>query len=158
MPFAGHRASLPADAPETLTAWTRHWARVTPGRAAIISAKGQTLLTYGELAARCESLARGLVRCGVKAGNVVAMQLPNSADFVALYIAIGMCRAIVQTIHMSYRRADIAPLLRHSGATLAIVEPQNKDYRAADELLQTRERIPRLRPLSRPAQGVYLAR
>jgi cyclohexanecarboxylate-CoA ligase len=136
---------LPTESAETLAAWTRHWAMILPQHTAVIGRDGETLLTYGELAARSESLARGLIRRGVRAGNVIAMQLPNTADFVALYIAIGMCRAIVQPVHMNYRRADIEPLLRHGGATLAIVEPQTKDYRAANELLQARDRIPSLR-------------
>jgi cyclohexanecarboxylate-CoA ligase len=120
---------------ETLADWTRHWAEIAPDRAAVIGVDGRTLLSYRELVARCEILARGLAGLGIQPGDVVAMQLPNTADFIALYIAAGMCRAIVQTIHMSYRRADIAPLLRHSGARVAIVESHNKGYRAVDELL-----------------------
>jgi cyclohexanecarboxylate-CoA ligase len=132
---------------ETLADWTRHWAEIAPDRAAVIGVDGRTLLSYRELVARCEILARGLAGLGIQPGDVVAMQLPNTADFIALYIAAGMCRAIVQTIHMSYRRADIAPLLRHSGARVAIVESHNKGYRAADELLKARGQIPSLREI-----------
>jgi cyclohexanecarboxylate-CoA ligase len=147
MPLASSPARLPMPDRETLTSWTRHWAEVAPDRAAVIAGDGRLLFTYGALAAHCESLARGLKQLGVQPGQVIALQLPNTADFVALYIAIGMCGGVVQTVHMSYRRADIEPLLRHSGATLAIVEPQNKGYPVADELLKARGQISSLRPV-----------
>jgi len=139
-----HPDRLPTDHPQTLAAWTRHWAGSIPERPALIDERGQILLTYGQLAARSEGLARGLIRLGIKAGDVVAMQLPNTSDFVTLYIAIGMCRATAQPIHMSYRRADIAPLLRHSGAIIMLVGPQ-ENSRTGDELLLAREQIPSLR-------------
>jgi cyclohexanecarboxylate-CoA ligase len=144
MPLASRPARLPMP-PETLTSWIRHWAEAAPERAAVISSDGRLLFTYRALAAHCESLARGLKQLGVQPGEVIALQLPNTADFVALYMAIGMCGAVVQTVHMSYRRADIEPLLRHSGAALVIVEPQNKGYPVADELLKARDQISSLR-------------
>lgn len=45
-------------------------------------------LTYGELGARCERLAADLCQLGVRRGQVVALALPRSADWVVAALAV----------------------------------------------------------------------
>ena len=55
--------------------------------------------------------AAGLHARGVRAGDVIAVQLPNSVPFVATLLAAGALGATVQMLHMPYRRAELSTLL-----------------------------------------------
>ena len=55
-----------------------------PARRALVDPDERSV-TYGELAGRMYSLARGLRAVGLGAGNTVAVVLPNSREFVELY-------------------------------------------------------------------------
>jgi acyl-CoA synthetase (AMP-forming)/AMP-acid ligase II len=68
------------------------------------------------LLAQARAFAGGLQGLGVRRGDVVAVQLPNVAAFVVALLGANAIGAVVQTVHMPYRRAELAQLLGHSGA------------------------------------------
>ena len=63
-----------------------------PGRVAAVDrtsgGTGSTRLTYAELDERAHRYACGLHALGVRAGDFVAVMLPNRADFAALVFAV----------------------------------------------------------------------
>ncbi|MEU7907457.1 AMP-binding protein [Actinoplanes sp. NPDC049118] len=57
-----------------------------PGRCALVA--GDRRVTYGELAATVDRVARRLVALGIEAGDPVVVQLPNTVEYVALVLAL----------------------------------------------------------------------
>jgi cyclohexanecarboxylate-CoA ligase len=128
---------------ETLRDWIERADRERPARTALVGPTSQ--MTYAELGKRVLALANVLRDLGLGRGDVIAVQLPNIAEFVLIYLASGHIGAILQTVHMPYRGAEIEPLLRFSGAKAFVCVTAVKDYRPADIALSLRERTPLLR-------------
>ena len=84
-------------------------------------------MTWAQLQEAVLSTAAGLARRGVGRGDVVALQLPNSPEFVISYLAVCRLGAVLCTLHMPYRGAEIGTLMRHGGARLAICLPDRKE-------------------------------
>ena len=133
MRFDGERAALylergwwsPSD---TLSRWLVRAASETPDAPAI-AGDGQSL-TYGELAARVAALAGGLKALGLGPGDVVAVQLPNRAEYLTSYLAICAIGAVMTTLYVPYRAAEMETLLGHSGARAFIGLEETGDFRA----------------------------
>jgi cyclohexanecarboxylate-CoA ligase len=127
---------------ELIGDWLARAARLTPDQAAIVH--GGRAVTFAELARLVRAFARGLDRLGIAKGDVVAVQLPNVLEFVVAYIGLASRGAVMQTLHMPYRAAEIENLLAHSGAAALICVAQHKDYAAAALGIELKSRLPRL--------------
>lgn len=127
---------------ETLRDWIERADRETPLRVAVASPAAR--LTYSELNARIRALADFFQNLGLGRGDVIAVQLPNTLEFVLTYLASGYIGTVLQTLHMPYRGAEIEPLLRFSGAKAFVCVTAAKDCRPADFALSLRERHPAL--------------
>jgi len=101
-------------------------------------------LTYRHLHEMARSVAEGLRRLGVSKGEVVAAQLPNSLEFLLTYLGASYLGAVLQPIHMPYLQADVLPLLRHSGAKVAIAMSRTKDHSPVELILAMRSELPDL--------------
>jgi len=110
---------------DTLPAWVATHAQ-RRARAPALAWPGGAL-SWGELQERVLQAARALAQRGVRRGDVVAVQLPNSAEFVISYLAVCRLGAALCPLHMPYRRAEIEALTRHGGAALAICLPDRKE-------------------------------
>jgi acyl-CoA synthetase (AMP-forming)/AMP-acid ligase II len=110
---------------DTLTNWLARHVAERPSAPAI-AFQGQ-VFSWRELQDRVLKTAYGLKQRGVSRGDVVAVQLPNLPEFIVSYFAIGRLGAVTCTLHMPYRGAEVATLMRHSGARLAICMPQAKE-------------------------------
>jgi acyl-CoA synthetase (AMP-forming)/AMP-acid ligase II len=106
---------------DTLPAWIATHAQ-RRARAAALAWPGGSL-TWAQLQDRVLRAAAGLRRRGVKRGDVVVLQLPNSPEFIVSYLALCRLGAVTCTLHMPYRKAEVDALMRHSGARLAICPP-----------------------------------
>lgn len=112
-------------ADDTLTGWLARHASERPQAPAI--AFQETTFTWQALEDRVLHVARGLKARGVGRGDVVAVQLPNTPEFLFSYLAIARLGAVTCTLHMPYRGAEIATLMAHSGAKLAVCMPQARE-------------------------------
>jgi cyclohexanecarboxylate-CoA ligase len=101
---------------DTLARWLSRHAAERPDAPAIVAPAAQ--FTWKTLEERVLRLAGGLARQGVRAGDVVALQLPNSPELLILHLAIARLGAVMCTVHMPYRGAEIESMLAHSGARL----------------------------------------
>ena len=124
---------------ECLARWILRSCESQPHATALVC-EGSSL-SYAELDVQVRSLAAGLHALGICKGDIVAIQLPNTAEFVASYLAISALGAVTQTLHLSYRHADLRQLLSHSGARAVICLDRNKDVNPAGILLQLRDQI-----------------
>jgi acyl-CoA synthetase (AMP-forming)/AMP-acid ligase II len=107
---------------DTLPRWLARHASERPNAAAVDLAG--TVLTWQGLHERVLRIAEGLRARGLKAGDVIAVQLPNVPEFLLAHLAIARLGAVMCTLHMPYRGAEIEALLRHSGARAAFCTPK----------------------------------
>ncbi|MGE0875047.1 MAG: AMP-binding protein [Burkholderiales bacterium] len=114
---------------DTLPAWLARHEAERPDAPALVHA-GVTI-SWRELAQRVARFAEGLRRAGVARGDVVAVQLPNIPEFAIACLAICRLGAVMGTVHMNYREAEIASIVRHGGARAAVCVALSKDWSAA---------------------------
>ncbi len=99
-----------------------------------------SVLTYQQLDTLVSSLAGGLRGLGVRAGDVVAVMLPNRVEFGALIFAINEAGAIYTGIPASYGPREVLQILGQSGARVAVVEEAG----ALGIVRELRDRLPAL--------------
>ena len=100
--------------PVTLFDHVARHAQTTPQAIALRGPSGLT--SYSELIARSRQLAVELASLGLGKGDIVAVQLPNTPEFVMTLLALNALGAMVQMVHMPYRHAELSFMLTHSGA------------------------------------------
>ena len=97
------------------------WSAAKPDQQALVAPQGS--LSYRQLHARARMLAHELSGIGIKAGDVVAFQLPNLLEAFALYFAVVSLDAIVLPILPAMREYDLSYMIREARATLFITLP-----------------------------------
>ena len=90
-------------------------AAATPERTAVIEPDGGTV-SYAELAARADRYGRGLQALGLRPGDTVAGQLPNSTEALALFFAAAQTGLYVVPVNWHLTAAEVAYILTDSGA------------------------------------------
>ena len=110
---------------DTLPAWLATHAQ-RRARAPALAWQGGAL-TWAQLQEQVLRVARGLAQRGVRRGDVVALQLPNSPEFVICFLAVCRLGAVLCTLHMPYRAAEVESLTRHGGARLAVCLPERRE-------------------------------
>ena len=78
--------------------------------------------TFGELDAYASQLAHVLAARGVRAGDRVCVYLPNSLDFVALYLAVIRLGAIVVPMNILYRERELRHIISDADPAGVIAE------------------------------------
>ncbi|MFJ3921564.1 beta-ketoacyl synthase N-terminal-like domain-containing protein [Streptomyces sp. NPDC090022] len=76
--------------------------------------------TWREWREESRSLAAGLQRLGVAAGDVVAVRLPNSWEFLTAHTAIADLGAVMLPLHAALGAREAAALLRRARARLLV--------------------------------------
>jgi cyclohexanecarboxylate-CoA ligase len=113
-------------ADDTLTQWIARHAAARPEASAVIVQ--DYVLSWRALQDHVLRVAEGLRKRGVVRGDVVAVQLPNSVEFIIAFLAITRLGAVMSTLHMPYRAAEVAALTAHSAAKAAFCTPQAKEW------------------------------
>jgi cyclohexanecarboxylate-CoA ligase len=101
-----------------------------PDKTAIIDSRGA--ISYRELAAQVMRCAHGLFALGLRAGDVMALQLPNWKEFVILHLAGTRIGVVSSLITPGSRDRELTHMLRLSNACLLVIpdEFRGHDYRA----------------------------
>ncbi len=89
-----------------------------PDRVAVID--GDRTMSYGEVHAAAQKVARFLVSQGVRPGDRVAMTVPNVAEFPIVYYGILYVGAAVVPLNVMLKRDEVAYHLQDSGAKVYI--------------------------------------
>jgi long-chain acyl-CoA synthetase len=95
-------------------------ARRYPDKVAVVDRDER--ITYAELWRDALAYAGHLSACGVRPGDTVALLAPNVADFPRAYYGILAAGAVVVPVHLLLTPAEMAYVLRDSGASLLVVE------------------------------------
>jgi acyl-CoA synthetase (AMP-forming)/AMP-acid ligase II len=90
-----------------------------PERAAFVSPDGKTL-SYAGLDRRSDAVAMGLLARGVTAGDVVALVLPSTVDYVVTYIAASKIGAITAGVNPRYTSAERNAVLEVAQPALVV--------------------------------------
>ena len=101
-----------------------------PDKTAIIDSRGA--ITYRELAAQVARCAGGLLALGLRAGEVMALQLPNWKEFLILHLAATRIGVVSSLITPGSRERELAHMLKLSDARLLVIPDtfRGHDYRA----------------------------
>ncbi|MCX4489418.1 AMP-binding protein [Streptomyces anulatus] len=94
-------------------------AALTPDRPVLL--QEDRSLTFGELRDRAERVAAGLYGMGVRAGSVVAWQLPTRLETALLSFALTRLGAVQSPVIPFYRDREVRFALRESGAAFFAV-------------------------------------
>jgi long-chain acyl-CoA synthetase len=84
-----------------------------PEAAALIAGDSGQITTRAALAARAGELALQLAGAGLRVGDLLAVQLPNSVDFVASFLAALELRLVVIPIDRDAPETEVATILSH---------------------------------------------
>jgi len=94
-------------------------ARRAPDKLALVH--GDERLTYAALLARCQDRAAGFAAVGLRPGELVLVQLPNTVEFVVSYLALTMIGVIPVMALRAHRHAEVRHFLRASNATAYLI-------------------------------------
>ncbi len=122
---------------ETIGANLTRIAAAFGDRAAVVDVPAGRRWTYAQLDADTDTLARGLIAAGIKAGDRVGIWAPNCAEWVLLQYATAKAGVILVNINPAYRSHELSYALRQSGVRLLVSAESFKtsNYRAmADEV------------------------
>jgi carnitine-CoA ligase len=100
---------------------------------------GEEKWTFGAVDAAASSLAGGLAELGVDRSSRVALFLPNCAEFVNCYFAIGKLGATTMPINTAYRGYMLEYVLNDAACAFLVVDAQYLD--------RVEESLPRLNSL-----------
>ncbi|TDV56231.1 AMP-binding protein [Actinophytocola oryzae] len=104
-------------------------------------------LTYPELSSASDRFAAALVGLGVRAGDKVAILMPNSVDYVCALLGIVKLGAVAVPINGRFKVHECGHVVEHSDATVLLVaaDPHGTDYAAlvGDVLAELGDRGPR---------------
>src|SRR6187402_3919330 len=79
-----------------------------PERDAVVDRAAGIRLTYSELGAQVDRLARALVGAGIEKGDRVGIWAPNCVEWTLTQYATAKVGAILVTINPSYRSHELA--------------------------------------------------
>lgn len=102
---------------------------------AIVIPGGPTL-SYGALSAEVERLSEELTAHGVVPGRAVSIVLPNSLEFVTIFLAVARTGAIAAPLNSAYTQDEFNFFMEDANAQLAITSSENDAARDAAEGLQ----------------------
>ncbi len=99
--------------------------------------------TWAEAAAEVEALALGLIEIGLAPGDHVAIVGRNRPQFYMSMVAIQSAGAVPVPVYQDSVAEEIAYVLDHCGARMAIVEDQEQ----VDKLIEIKNRLPELKDI-----------
>ncbi|MFF0746013.1 class I adenylate-forming enzyme family protein [Streptomyces sp. NPDC004111] len=137
----------------TVDSLLRARVREHPGRPALVDPLNKAdlvdspplRLTWAEIDAEADRLAAVLLRHGLGQGDVLGVQLPNTAEQVCVYLACWRIGVIVSPLPVQYREHETVQLGRLASFDAFVTASRIGVRRVAADVLAVRDRIPSLR-------------
>lgn len=98
-------------------------AATSPDRPALIDGFDGRVTTRQELLDRANHLAADLTAAGLSAGDALAVQLPNSIDFVATWLAVLKLRLVMVPVDRDATETEVGEILAHFGIRGLVYRP-----------------------------------
>ncbi len=125
--------------------------RERPSETAVIdhnSVTGRrTQLCYRELNARSLRIASGLWHAGVRAGDVVSIQLPNWWQFMALHLACVRIGAITNPLMPIFRERELSFMLDLAKSKVLVVPQRFRNFDHSELAAALRLKLPALKEI-----------
>ena len=113
-----------------------------PEHVAIVA--GERRISFADWADEARRVAAGLVRLGVRKGDIVTVQLPNWPELCVLQIALARIGAVIQPMHMVYREREIESMLGFCDSRAVILAGSHQGFDHAAAVAGMRARLPEL--------------
>jgi len=137
-----------------ITDMLRDRAAQYPEKIALIDAPRQ--LSYAQLQSRIDTLACALFQHGIGAQQRVLLQLPNSMEYVIVYLALVHIGAIPVMALPSHRHSEVRHFLQASQAVVWIVVDTYRDFDYRPMMREMTQKCPHLKTilvLGEPEKG-----
>jgi fatty-acyl-CoA synthase len=113
-------------------------------RDALIVRHQDIRLTYAELDAQVNALARGLLGTGLRKGDRVGIWAPNCAEWVVTQFATAKAGIILVNVNPAYRTSELEYALRQSGCRMLVAARAFKTSDYAGMIDEVRPQLPEL--------------
>ncbi|MGZ4589620.1 MAG: AMP-binding protein, partial [Actinomycetes bacterium] len=114
-------------------------------REALVDCASGRRLTYAELDAEVDRVARGLLALSVHKGDRVGIWAPNCLEWVLLQYATAKIGALLVNINPAYRTHEVGYVLKQSGVSLLVSATSFKTSDYAAMIEEVRGECPELR-------------
>ncbi|EFQ84821.1 AMP-binding enzyme [Aeromicrobium marinum DSM 15272] len=118
---------------------------VDPANRAALSGAAPRRLTWSELDAESTHLAARLLNLGLRRGDVLGVQVPNTIELVEAYVAAWMIGVIVSPLPMQYREREIVGMANQAEFAAYLTVASFGDRSPVTEVHEAREQMPSLR-------------
>lgn len=85
-------------------------------------------LTFAELERLAHRVACGLYQRGIRAGDVISIQLPNWAEWLILHCAATKIGAVTNSIGAVYRQREVGYILGHAETALLLIPDRYRNF------------------------------
>jgi fatty-acyl-CoA synthase len=117
-----------------------------PDREALVVPFQDVRLTYAQLDAAVDEVARGLLAYGIEKGDRVGIWSPNAAEWVLVQYATARVGAILVNLNPAYRTHEVGYALAQSGCRMLVAA---QAFRTSDYTAMVAEVRPTLEALER---------
>jgi fatty-acyl-CoA synthase len=131
---------------ETIGSNLRRMAERYPGRDALVVCHQGVRLSYRELDAEVDKVARGLMALGLEQGDRVGIWAPNCAEWVLTQFATARIGAVLVNINPAYRTSELRYVLGQSGCRVLIAAQR---FKSSDYVAMVGEVRPEINSLER---------
>ncbi len=108
-------------------------------------------VTYQNFNLNVNRIANSLRSMGIEKGNMVAIMLPNSPEFLYTWMGLNKIGAVEVPINISFSETEVRYILQHSGASGIVM---HQDYYPILKKIK-REELPNLRKIVIHGNGTF---
>lgn len=116
-----------------------------PDATALIVRHQNVRLTYTELLARVDALARGLIGAGLRPGERIGIWSPNCLEWVLVQFAAARAGLVLVNINPAYRAIEMQRAVAMVGCAALVIAPRFKSSDYVAMLAEVRADLPDLR-------------
>lgn len=107
------------------------------------SASGEAQsVSFTELEERSRRIAAGLLERGVRHGDRIAVAAPNQVEWLELFYGVTRIGAVLVTLNVRYREAELRYMLNQSGARLVVTSAQADEFDFVEFYAGFRDEVP----------------
>ena len=82
---------------------------------------GKQMITYSQLKRKSDNLAKALIKLGMKAGDHIAIWMPNCPEWIYSMFAIAKIGGVIVPMNSRYKAFEVEYILKHSDAKALIM-------------------------------------
>lgn len=109
-------------------------AQTFPENDALVYVKRGIRYSYSEFHEKCNQLAKGLIRLGIRKGDKVSVWAYNVPEWVLLQFATAKIGAVLVTVNTAYKAKELEYLLKQSDSTTLFLVQECKGVNFLEQL------------------------